>query len=54
MMFEVVVDRWDYRPRRCTMVTYLRGQRGYLPEPVVRDAEARGLVRVLPWEGADG
>lgn len=47
MMFEVVAPVWDYRPRRCTMVSYRKGERGFLPEDVVRKAEADGFVRIL-------
>lgn len=47
MMFEVIVPVWDYRPRRCTMVSYQQGQRGFLPEGVVRKAAEAGFVRIL-------
>lgn len=47
MLFEVIVDRWDYRPRRCSMITYRKGQRGFLPVPVVEGAASAGLVRIM-------
>lgn len=48
MLFEVIVDTFEYRPRRCTLVVYRRGQRGCLPESVVLAARDRGEVRILP------
>lgn len=47
MMFEVLVDVWHYRPKRCTMVTYRKGQKGCLPADHVQKAAARGLVKIL-------
>lgn len=48
MFFEVIAETFEYRPRRCTMVVYRRGDVGCLPEAVVLAAEARGEVRRLP------
>lgn len=48
MLFEVIADTFEYRPRRCTLVVYRRGDRGCLPDAVVLVAEARGDVRRLP------
>ena len=50
MLFEVLAETWEYRPRRCTLVVYKRGQRGFLPESVVLQAEADGFAKRL----ADG
>lgn len=47
MLFVVVADTFEYRPRRCTLVVYKRGDRGCLPEAVVLAAVGRGEVEVL-------
>lgn len=47
MLFEVVVERWDFSPRRCCVVSYKKGQRGCLPyEKISRAVEAGLLVLV--------
>lgn len=47
MLFVVVVDKFEYRPRRCTLVVYRRGEKGCLPDDVVLAAQQRGEVEVL-------
>lgn len=47
MLFEVIAERWHYRPRRCSMTTYLKGEKGYLPDSVVLKAQEEGYVKVL-------
>lgn len=47
MLFVVVADKFEYRPRRCILVVYQKGDRGCLPGDVVLAAEQRGEVEVL-------
>lgn len=47
MLFEVITETFEYRPRRCTLVVYRRGDTGCLPEKVVLAAESRGEVMVI-------
>lgn len=50
MFFVVLVDVWEYWPRRCTLVVYERGQKGCLPDNVVLWAEQMGYVRRIDSE----
>lgn len=50
MFFVVIAETFEYRPRRCTLVVYRRGDRGFLPDAVVLAARDRGEVRVLDHE----
>lgn len=52
MMFEVIADRWDYRPRKCSMVSYKRGQRGFLPAEVVNAGVESGHLRLIDIDNA--
>lgn len=47
MLFVVVAEVFEYRPKRCTLLVYKKGDRGCLPDAVVLAAAERGEVEVL-------
>lgn len=50
MMFVVVAEVWEFVPmkrKRCSVVVYKKGDRGFLPEDVVLAAAAEGHVMVV-------
>jgi len=53
MYFEVIVDVWNFHPRKCYQATYKRGNKGYLPREYVLKAAEEGKVKILedPLDG---